>query len=139
VHVVKTCLQANRVVTVDGREVHGCQRLYQNQPDGPKDFRVICIQGRPRVAVWDVDRKPLGLGWMETVKGENVPKGLSMSANLFGHPKITLDNGTVKYGCECWWRVVSAKRARPPIEKIDLTPMKILFEALSNLIEEEKK
>ena len=62
--------------------------------------------GPRKVTVWDIDFKYIGNGTYEHVSADELPEHIKSEmrfAEAFGHPKITLDNGSVLYGCECWF------------------------------------
>jgi hypothetical protein len=75
------------------------------------------------VNVWDINRNYLGVGKVVWSKDPNlVPEEMRGSLfELFGTPRITMPNGRVIYGVECWWSEV--KDTPKP------TPQKLKFVA----------
>ena len=92
--------------------------------------------------VWGLDRKYVGIALVEEVKGDDLPErnsegvlyGFSQLSRLMGHPRLTLHDGTVMYGVECWWGSVKQSTHAPP-ETIDLT---VHFAFMQALIDEAK-
>ncbi|MCK4826129.1 hypothetical protein KA005_60855 [bacterium] len=84
------------------------------------------------IDVWDLNGKYLGTGTQERVYGDDLPSWASEFSRLFGHPKITLENGTVLYGVECWWK----EKQEAPLEQLDFKPFQ---EAVKSMIKQTKR
>lgn len=60
-------------------------------------------------AIRDANDKSIFIYGFGCYEGDHVPPpgikmwGLDLFEHNFPNPKITLDNGKVVWGCECWW------------------------------------
>jgi len=54
---------------------------------------------------------------------------------FFGNPRIRLQDGSVIWGCQCWWR--SVREAGPlPAEQVALEKHKVILREIIAMIEE---
>jgi len=91
------------------------------------------------VNVWDLDRNYLGIGKVVWCKDpELVPEQFRGSLfELFGTPRITLANGRVIYGVECWWSEVK-DTPKPTPQKIEFVAPFIAKSPSTNCVDSTK-
>lgn len=87
------------------------------------------------VHVWDLDGKYIGKGVMVNEKDPaKIPEDCRTTLyEFFGTPKITMKDGKVIFGAQCWWKETKDCKTIP--KQLDFKPMQQALEVTLKAID----